>query len=54
MSSLNLKLTSFHAVPPDMERLSEIAAERGLTTSAFLRQMIARTVRRESGKRKAA
>ena len=54
MSSLQLKLTSFDAVPSHMRALSEIASRRGLSKSAFLRQMIARTVRREAGKRKAA
>ncbi|MGA7640069.1 MAG: ribbon-helix-helix protein, CopG family [Candidatus Acidiferrales bacterium] len=46
MPSLQLELTSFDCVPADMVKLSELAAERGLSRSAFLRQMIADKVRR--------
>ena len=46
MQTLELKLVSFNAVPPDMKRLSELAVERGLSRSAYLRQLIHQTVLR--------
>lgn len=49
---MQLKLTSFDAVPDHMKRFASIAAEKGLSTSAYLRFMIARAVRRQAGKRK--
>jgi hypothetical protein len=49
---MHLRLTSFDAVPEHMKRLASIAAEKGLSTSAYLRFMIAQTVRRQAGKRK--
>jgi hypothetical protein len=53
MSSLQLKLTSFDAVPSHMRALSAIAASQGLSTSAMLRLMVAQKVRRKSGKKTA-
>lgn len=46
MAELRLKLTSFDAIAADLARLSELAAEKGLSRSGFLRQMIRQTVRR--------
>jgi hypothetical protein len=46
MAELQLKLTSFDAIPADLARLSEIAAEKGLSRSAFLRQTIHQIVLR--------
>jgi hypothetical protein len=54
MSSLNLKLTSFEAIPAHMAQFDKIAKAQGLTKSALLRLMVARTVRRKSGKRKSS
>ena len=53
MTSLELKLTSFDAIPADLARLSELAAERGLSRSAYLRQLIHLTVQRAERAEKA-
>jgi hypothetical protein len=54
MSSLNLKLTSFEAVPEHMRAFGKIAASEGLSKSALLRQMVAQKIRRKMGKTKSA
>jgi len=46
MTIVQLRLTSFDAVPEHMKQLSAIAQSKGLSCAAYLRFMIARECRR--------